>query len=145
MIQGNLALKLEKDFNPPYVYIDMPYWNSEKKGGDHKHRYVGKLSGDEFSPNANYMRSLQSGAAAAKPEPKASKNCNRKFYGATYLLDQIGCKLGIHSDLKACFPRFYQQIESLCYYLILENVQSLYRLHKWGLTHVHPFENDLSF
>lgn len=130
--------------NTPYVYIDMPYWNSEKKRGDHKRRYVGKLSGDEFIPNASYMRSLQSErSAAVKPGPKAAKNCNRKFYGATYLLSQIGYKLGIHSDLKACFPKFYQQIESLCYYLILENGQSLYRLHKWGLTHVHPFEDDL--
>ncbi len=130
--------------NIPYVYIDLPYWNSEKKRGEHKRRYVGKLSGNEFIPNAKYLLSLQTPESeTGKPQPKCSGICVRKFYGATYLLSQIGYKLGIHADLKACFPRYYQQIESLCYYLILEGGQSLYRLHKWGVTHVHPFEDDL--
>ena len=49
----------------------MPYWNSEKKRGDHKRRYVVKLSGNEFIPNAQYMQYLQSeGARAAKTGPK---------------------------------------------------------------------------
>ncbi|WP_289122186.1 hypothetical protein [uncultured Megasphaera sp.] len=64
--------------------------------------------------------------------------------GVTHLLDEIGSKLGIHEDLQACFPLLYRQIESVCYYLILESGQSMYRFRKWGLTHRHPFGKVLS-
>lgn len=114
-----------------YRYVLLKF---RKQRGNHKRRYVGKLSSDEFISNDNYMWSLQSeGVVAVKTVPKASKNSNSKFHGATYR----------QATSWAYCPRFCQQIESLCYYCILKNGHFLYRLHKWGLTHVHPFENDL--
>jgi hypothetical protein len=129
----------------PYVYIDKPYWNAEKKRGEHKRNYVGKLVDDEFIPNGKYLLSIHSKSKTTtrRSQPPAAV-CQRKFYGATYLLNQIGFKLGIHADLKTCFPQSYQQIESICYYLILESGQSMYRFRKWGLTHVHPFTDVLT-
>ena len=51
---------------------------------------------------------------------KPSLSVSRKFFGATYLLDRIGKKIGITEDLKACFPDSYRMILSIAYYLILE-------------------------
>ena len=42
----------------PYVYIDKPYWNAEKKRGEHKRSYVGKLVVNEFIPNGKYLLSI---------------------------------------------------------------------------------------
>lgn len=65
----------------------------------------------------------------------------RSFFGATYLLNAIGKKLGIISDLKACFPDIYQKILSISYFLILENNNSLYRFEKWSSICKHPYGN----
>lgn len=63
----------------------------------------------------------------------------RTFYGATYLLDVIGEKLGISEDLKLCFPQTYRQMLSIIYYLVLEDHNPLYRFEKWGHLHHHPY------
>jgi transposase len=68
----------------------------------------------------------------------------RLFYGATYLLDAIGDKLGLTKDLKQCFPDLHKEILSLAYYLILEDKNPLYRFEKWGQTHKHPYGEDIS-
>jgi hypothetical protein len=52
--------------------------------------------------------------------PKSTEGSTHKFYGATYLFDAIGEKLGLTADLKECFPRNWDKILSLAYYLILE-------------------------
>ena len=71
-------------------------------------------------------------------------SAHRSFYGATYLLDAIGEKLGITKDLKQCFPDEYKQILSLAYYLILEDSTPLYRIEKWGSLHKHPYGNNIT-
>lgn len=68
---------------------------------------------------------------------------NRRFYGATYLFDCIGEKLGITEDLKICFPDTYKQILSISYFLILEDHNPLCRFLKWEYTHKHPFGKDI--
>lgn len=68
---------------------------------------------------------------------------NRRFYGATYLFDCIGEKLGITEDLKTCFSDIYKQILSISYFLILEDHNPLCRFPKWEYTHKHPFGKDI--
>jgi len=68
----------------------------------------------------------------------------RGFYGATYLFDAIGEKLGITADLKKCFPDNYKQILSIAYYLILEDSNPLSRFPKWAATHKHPHGENIS-
>ncbi len=63
----------------------------------------------------------------------------RFFYGATYLLDQIGEKIGLTSDLKSCFPDSWRQIQSLAYFLILEENNAMSRFSKWAQLHKHPY------
>ena len=68
---------------------------------------------------------------------------SRKFFGATYLLDVLGQRLGLVSDLKQCFPRSYKKIISLAYYLILEADSPLSRFSKWSSLHQHPYGKDI--
>lgn len=68
---------------------------------------------------------------------------SRKFCGATYLFDEIGRKLGIEDDLKACFPETFKQILSIAYYLALEENSPLYRFEKWGTLHKHPYGENI--
>ena len=129
-----------------YVYIDNAFWNSEKQQSDHKREYIGKYDGEKFTPNKTYFR-LQSeyeqSLTASKTGPVPTDICLRQFYGATYLLDQISSKTGISADLGRCFGSMAGQILSIAYYLILEEGMPLYRFHKWGMTHRHPYGKDI--
>ena len=129
-----------------YVYIDNAFWNSEKQQSDHKREYIGKYDGEKFTPNKTYFR-LQSeyeqSLTVSKTGPVPTDICLRQFYGATYLLDQISSKTGISADLGRCFGSMAGQILSIAYYLILEEGMPLYRFHKWGITHRHPYGKDI--
>ena len=129
-----------------YVYIDKGFWNSEKQQSDHKREYIGKYDGKTFTPNKTYYRlqaEYEQSLTAPKTGPVPTDICLRQFYGATYLLDQISSKTGISVDLGRCFGSLASQILSIVYYLILEEGMPLYRFHKWGMTHRHPYGKDI--
>lgn len=128
-----------------YVYEDKPYWDSDKKRGTHKRVYIGKNVNGEFIPNKKYLLQQELAATKAnmKPGPVPTETCTRTFYGATYLLDEIGSKTGITYDLKTCFPDDYNAILSLAYFLVLENAMPIYRFKRWALSHEHPFGKDI--
>ena len=129
-----------------YVYIDKGFWNSEKQQSDHKREYIGKYDGKTFTPNKTYYRlqaEYEQSLTAPKTGPVPTDICLRQFYGATYLLDQISSKTGISVDLGRCFGSLASQILSIAYYLILEEGMPLYRFHKWGVTHRHPYGKDI--
>jgi len=130
-----------------YVYIDQPYWNAEKRQAAHKRKYIGKYDGETFTPNktyyaleAEYQRQLE----PAKRGPVPTADCKRLFYGATYLLDRIAEKTGITADLEHSFGQDSKMILSLAYFLVLEEGQPAYRFRKWGMTHMHPYREDLA-
>lgn len=121
-----------------YVYEYDSTWNSDKKYGTHKRNYIGKMVDGIFVPNKKYK--LQKELERSKKRgPVPATECSRTFYGATYLFDVIGDKLGITADLKRYFPENYSQILSVAYYLILEDRNPLSRFPKWARTHEHPF------
>ncbi len=126
-----------------YVFIDKPVWNPEKKRGEHKRQYIGKMDGNTFVPNGKYLLSMQK-EEIPKRGPAPVSECRCSFYGATYLLDQIGEKLGITADLKACFPDVYRQILSLSYFLVTESGLPMYRFPRWAATHFHPYGKELA-
>ena len=126
-----------------YVYEYDSIWDKEKKYGTHKRNYIGKMVHGVFVPNKKYKLQMEL-EERKKRGPVAVTECKRKFYGATYLFDAIGEKLGITADLQSCFPETYQKILSVAYYLILEDRNPLSRFPKWARTHVHPFETDIS-
>jgi transposase len=113
-----------------------------KKQSRSKRTLIGRVDEEtgEIVPTDGRMK----GEKLPKPPAKAVKQYRRRFFGATYLLDVIGKKLGVTNDLRKCFPDTYTQILSIAYYLILEDKNPLYRFEKWGSTHRHPYGEDIS-
>jgi len=128
-----------------YVYESENYWDREKKQSRSRRVCVGKLDdAGNFIPSARFSKPVpESVAVAPKRGSVPAVHTRRLYYGATYLLDQIGLKLGIIADLKECFPGSYRQMLSIVYYLILEDNASMMRFEKWGETHRHPFGENI--
>jgi transposase len=129
-----------------YAYHSVSYWDKEKKQSRARRTLIGRVDKEtgEIVPTDGRNRKKQDLQAPVKCGPKTAEIVNRSFYGATYLLDAIGEKLGITLDLKRCFPDTYRQILSIAYYLILEDSTPLYRFEKWGILHKHPHGSNLT-
>lgn len=127
-----------------YAYESISIWNKEKKQSRSKRTLIGRLNKEtgEIVPTDGRMKKRKTSNQSAKV--KKSIQHTRLFFGATYLLDAIGDKLGLTEDLRQCFPEIHKQLLSLIYYLILEDKNPLYRFEKWGLTHKHPYGKDIS-
>ena len=82
-------------------------------------------------------------APVPRKGPIPASHTERLFFGATYLFDQIGEMTGITADLKTCFPKSYKQIQSIAYYLILEDSNPLSRFGKWAKLHRHPYGENI--
>lgn len=126
-----------------YAYESTSYWDKEKKQSRAKRTLIGRVHPEtkEIMATDGRCRSKKkaSKVSSVKKGRPPSTATSRVFYGATYLFDTIGEKLGITRDLKQCFPELYQQILSIVYYLLLEDKTPLYRFEKWGLLHKHPY------
>jgi len=124
-----------------YAYRSVSYWDKEKKQSRAKRTLIGRVDKEtgEIVPTDGRNRKKKEGAAPVIRGTKGTEKVKRSFYGATYLLDTIGENLGITHDLKLCFPDTYTQIQSIAYYLILEDNTPLYRFEKWGMLHKHPY------
>ena len=117
-----------------YAYESVSYWDKEKQQSRAKRTLIGRVDEKtgEILPTDGRGRKRKNDSTLAKRGPTPVEKTARSFYGATYLLDAIGEKLGITRDLKACFPETYRQILSVAYYLVLEDRNPLYRFEKWG-------------
>ena len=143
--------QLDKRSGITYVYESTSYWDSEKQQSRSHRKLLGRYNpetGETISTDGRGKRRGQAKASvAAEPEPKPGPTpvqfTERRFYGATYLLDQIGEVTGVTADLKVCFPKNYRQILSIAYYLILEDKTPLSRFHKWDRLHRHPYGKDI--
>jgi transposase len=150
MIRGGLMAIVrqhDKRSGITYAYESISHWDKEKKQSRAKRTLLGRIddSTGEIIPT-KARKKPQNGIAtakAAKRGPAPSTETSRKFYGATYLLDVLGNKLGLVADLKQCFPHSYKQIISLAYYLILEADSPLSRFSKWSALHQHPYVHDI--
>ena len=125
-----------------YAYESISTWDKEKKQSRSKRTLIGRV--DEVNGKIIPTDGRMKGKKKPKPPAKPKHIEKRLFYGATYLLDVIGNKLGLTCDLRQCFPDTYRQILSIVYYLILEDKNPLYRFEKWGQIHKHPYGEDIS-
>jgi len=143
---ASIVFQKDKRSGITYAYESHAYWDKEKKQSRAKRRLIGRV--DEKSgkivptDGRGKKRSKQTSTTDEKPMVPPQK-VTRRFCGTTYLLDAIGKKLGLHEDLKQCFPQTYKQILSIVYYLILEEHGALFRFEKWGALHKHPFSDTL--
>ena len=120
-----------------YVFEDTPYWDAEKRQNRHRRRYIGKLDDrGEFIPNKSYAAQLL--LEKKTRDHNNARMAQRKYWGASCLLDAIGERTGLVDDLKACFPEDYKKILSLAWYLVMESESPMYRFKKWALTHLNP-------
>ncbi len=125
-----------------YVYEYDSKWDSDKKYATHNRNYIGKMVDGVFVPNKTHLlqKQVEEQALLQKQSgPIPSESSTRSFFGATYLFDSIGDKLGVTQDLKKCFPNAWKQLLSLAYYLILEDRNPMSRFPKWARTHAHPY------
>ena len=144
----SIVHQLDKRSGITYVYESTSYWDHEKQQARSHRKLIGRLdtsTGKVVPTDGRGKRRGQAKPAsrAVKPGPVPAVHTQRLFYGATYLLDEIGKITGVADDLKACFPNAYKQILSVAYYLILEGDNPLSRFRKWGLIHKHPYGEDI--
>ena len=122
-----------------YVYQNEPYWDKEKQQSRAKRTLIGKLDPEtgEIIPTRAYKKKDEKTAdMPLKRGPVPITKIQRSFFGASYLLDQIGTITGVKEDLKFCFPENYKQMLSVAYYLILEENNSLSRFSHWQRLHI---------
>lgn len=136
-----IVYQTDKRSGITYAYESISRWDKEKRQSRSKRTLIGRVVGEDkqIIPTDGRGRKKEGGKPGAKAGRPAVTEATRYFYGATYLLDVIGEKLGITEDLKQCFPAIYRQILSIAYYLILEDKNPLYRFEKWGILHKHPY------
>jgi hypothetical protein len=129
-----------------YAYESVSYWDKDKQQSRAKRKLIGRVDTEtgEIVPTDGRCRSKKEISTIAKRGPVPVTQTSRFFYGATYLLDVIGEKLGITDDLRQCFPNIYRQILSIAYYLILEDKNPLYRFEKWSSLHKHPYGKNIT-
>jgi len=128
-----------------YAYESESYWDKEKQQSRARRKCIGKIdpATGQIVPTRKQKRNVVDHGSNSKPGPVAITHTARYFYGATYLFDKIGELIGITSDLKHCFPDTHQQIQSIAYYLILEDKNPLSRFPKWSALHKHPYGQDI--
>lgn len=137
-----------------YIYESKSVWDKDRKQSRSTRRLIGRLdekTGEIIETDGRGRGGkalgetcvpVKAAAPKIKQLPMASI-AERKFCGATYLLDSIGNKIGLTADLKACFPSMYKMILSVAYYLILEDSSPLFRFGKWDALHTHPYGGDI--
>ena len=139
--------QLDKRSGITYVYESVSYWDREKKQPRSKRTLIGRLdpaTGEILPTDGRGKRRAQKEAdPVVRKGPVPVARTDRLFFGATYLLDQIGEVTGLTADLKTCFPDTYKQIQSIAYYLVLEDQNPLFRFKKWAAIHRHPYGKDI--
>ena len=140
----SVVFQTDKRSNITYAYESVSAWDKVKKQSRSKRTLLGRLDKETNTVVPTDGRMKKDKSIKPSSMTKYIPQYTRLFYGATYLLDSIGDKLGLTDDLRQCFPDMYKQIMSLAYYLILEDKNPLYRFEKWGRTHKHPYGLDIS-
>ena len=142
-----IVYQTNKQTGITYAYESVSHWDKEKQQSRAKRRCIGRVDPvtKEIIPTRKKASAdvNESDRETPKRGHTPITEVKRGFYGATYLFDSIGEKLGMIADLKKCFPDTYKQILSTAYYLILEDKNSLSRFPKWAATHKHPYVKNI--
>ena len=148
MEENTIAIIRQKDKRSgiTYAYESISYWDREKQQSRCKRRLIGRIdeqTGNIVPTRGTNRKESQETASVPRRGPIPHVDVARWFYGATYLFDVIGEKLGLVADLQKCFPNDYKSLLSIAYYLILESDSPLSRFSKWASLHRHPYGADI--
>ena len=138
-----IIYQFDKRSGLTYAYESKSWWDKVK----HQSRSSRKLLGRVKDLQTKEILPTDGRCRPDRPPQNAVADQGlpyHRFFGATYLLDQIGRTLGLDQDLAACFPDCWQQLESVAYYLLLQASAPLYRFEQWHQTHLHPGGEDLT-
>lgn len=140
-----IVYQTDKRSGITYAYESLSHWDKEKQQSRSKRTLIGRVDKKtgEIVPTDGRGRKKKESVDPLKKGPIPTTVTARSFYGATYLFDAIGDKLGIISDLKKCFPKDYKKILSIAYYLILEENNPMFRFEKWNALHKHPYGKNI--
>lgn len=127
-----------KESGMTYVYEAVSYWDKEKKQSRNKQVCVGKIDPRTgvFIPS---KRLNPEQAAVRDPAVTATT----LVAGPAVILDSITEELKLSKVLKACFPKFWQQILCMAYYLA-QRGDPLSHCETWSKNHIHPFDSVLT-
>ena len=142
-----IVYQYDKRSGLTYAYESVSYWDPAKKQSRAKRNLIGrvdKATGAIIPTDGRGRKKEDDTLILAKRGAIPATDIARSFYGATYLLDSVGDKLGITADLKSCFPDTYKQMLSIAYYLIMEDNNPLFRFEKWSILHKHPYGKNIS-
>ena len=105
---------LNKKTGVTYVYEAVAHWDKEKKQARNKQVCIGKIDPKtgEFVPS---KRLDPKQSAVRDPEVTACAT----VVGASVLLDHLCEQLGLEEILKACFPKEWDKILSMAYFLTI--------------------------
>ena len=145
----SIVKQLDKRSGITYAYESISRWDKEKKQSRSTRRLIGRVDDQTGEIMLTDGRCRKDASQSQKPIRAKrgrvpSLSVSRQFYGATYLLDKIGEKIGLVDDLHACFPDTYKMILSIAYFLVLEESSSLFRFGRWSLLHRHPHGEDIA-
>jgi len=130
--------QVNKKTGVTYVYEATSVWDKGKKQPRNKQVCIGKLDPEtgEFIPS----KRLDPAQAAAR-DP--SVTATAVVVGPSLLLDKITAELELDKVLKASFPKAYQQILCMAYYIAAWG-GSLCHCKTWSKSHAHPFGRELT-
>lgn len=121
-----------------YVAIHKYWWDKEKKRGQQKRRYIGKLVDGKFVPNAAYAAELKL-TRVKKTTDKRQKFDHDKTFGTTALLTQAAETSGLTDDLKKVYGEGKAaMMVSLAAYQIIKNTTSQHRFKIFSDTNALP-------
>jgi hypothetical protein len=98
----------------------------------------------EMETARNRRKELEAAKLKAEELKRGIKKAERKFCGATHLLEGIAKATGVEEDLKSCHPDIYKEILSLSRFIILEETATPSRFSHWHRYNDHPCKKDLS-
>lgn len=130
--------QLNKKTGVIYVYESTAYWDKEKQQPRNKQVCIGKLdpASGEFIPS---KRLNPEQALVRDPVVTASA----AIVGPLILLDHITAQLGLGKLLKSCFPKDYQQIQMMAYYLVAHG-GPLSHCEAWSKSHAPHLTESLT-
>lgn len=128
----SVVKQLDKRSGITYAYESVFHWDKEKKQSRSIRKLIGRVdekTGEIIATDGRRKKehTVDGQIVTIKRGRIPCLSVNRQFYGATYLLDKIGEKVGITDDLRACFPKNYKMILSIAYFLIMEESNPLFR------------------
>lgn len=119
-----IVYQTDKRSGITYAYESISFWDKDKKQSRSKRTLIGRVDNDtqQIVPTDGRCRKDKQEKVLLKTGLVVAEISSRTFYGATYLFDRIGEKLGITNDLKNSFPDSYKKYYLLYIILYLKKI-----------------------